>query len=108
MYNEIIKGKKTEYNPPLFLRIKGKLYYSYIISIPPTDFTNNQKRILSFFIPINSVIYLDFILLQKIKILLYIIILEIIKKIVLLNFINYIKMILQMILLKFIFKNDLK
>ena len=49
MYNEIIKGKKTEYNPPLFLRIKGKLYYSYIISIPPTDFTNNQKRILSFF-----------------------------------------------------------
>ena len=49
MYNEMTKGKKTEYNPPLFLRIKGKLYYSYIISIPPTDFTNNQKRILSFF-----------------------------------------------------------
>ena len=50
MHEKIAKGKATEYNPPVFLRtIKEKKYYPYIISIPPTDFNNDQKRIISFY-----------------------------------------------------------
>ena len=50
MNEKVIKSKIQEYNPPLFLRTnKGKKYYPYIISIPSTDFTNDQKRIFSFF-----------------------------------------------------------
>ena len=50
MHENITKGKIEEYNPPIFLRIiKGKKYYPYIISIPSTDFTNNQKRIISIY-----------------------------------------------------------
>ena len=49
MHEKIVKGKVTEYNPPVFLRtIKEKKYYPYFISIPSTDFNNEQKRIFSF------------------------------------------------------------
>ena len=37
------------YKLPIFLRKeKGKKYYPYVIYIPKSDFTNDQKRIFSF------------------------------------------------------------
>ena len=50
MHKKLPKNKNTEYNPPIFLRIiEEKKYYPYIISVPSTDFTNDQKRIIGFF-----------------------------------------------------------
>ena len=49
MQENISKGKMKGYNLPIFLRTeKGKKYYPYMINIPKSDFTNDQKRIFSF------------------------------------------------------------
>lgn len=48
MFNNIKSGKSQEYNPPLFLKLKNKNNYPYIVSIPVEDFTNNEQRIISF------------------------------------------------------------
>lgn len=49
MHEIISKGKMKGYKLPIFLRKeKGKKYYPYVIDIPKSDFTNDQKRIFSF------------------------------------------------------------
>ena len=49
IHEKVLKNKSKEYNLPIYLRkIKEKKYYPFIISIPSTDFTNDQKRIFSF------------------------------------------------------------
>ena len=48
MHNMIISKKSKEYNPPIFIKLHKNRYYPYIVSIPIEDFTNKEKRIISF------------------------------------------------------------